>query len=67
MSHEVWNYNVTTCNKSCNEGGLFDGYVDEFLKLKQQATKLSLNSLWEKFGQREDLSVTTTVKDGENL
>ncbi|KAG8239774.1 hypothetical protein J437_LFUL019376 [Ladona fulva] len=36
--HEIWNYSVTVYDKSVNDGGLFSGYIDNFLKLKQEAS-----------------------------
>ncbi|KAG8225677.1 hypothetical protein J437_LFUL018482 [Ladona fulva] len=36
--HEVWNYTCTTYNKDRNEGGLFAGYINKFLKLKLEAS-----------------------------
>ncbi|KAG8233072.1 hypothetical protein J437_LFUL013072 [Ladona fulva] len=107
--HELWHYSVTIFEKSSNDGGLFSGYINNFLKLKQEASgwpenckteseradfirsfkeregidlnaeklelnegfrciaKLSLNSLWGKFGQRIDLPKTTIVKEFEDL
>ncbi|KAG8238965.1 hypothetical protein J437_LFUL018820 [Ladona fulva] len=89
--HEIWNYSVTVYDKSVNDGGLFLGYIDNFLKLKQEASgwpeqcqtsserddfikaskereaTLSLNSLWGKFAQRNDLPQTTIVNEFEEL
>jgi len=33
---EFWEYSVTCFDKETNSGGLFAGYVDMFLKLKQE-------------------------------
>lgn len=34
----IWQYKTTTYDKTTNSGGLFSGYVNAFLKLKQQAS-----------------------------
>ncbi|KAG8233074.1 hypothetical protein J437_LFUL013074 [Ladona fulva] len=36
--HEVWNYKTTIYDRTSNEGGLFSGYINKFLKLKQEAS-----------------------------
>lgn len=36
--HEVWKYCGTQFNKKTKKGGIFAGYIDKFLKLKQEAS-----------------------------
>ncbi|XP_031342123.1 uncharacterized protein LOC116170010 [Photinus pyralis] len=36
--HEVWEYETTQYNRESKTGGLFSGYVDNFLKTKQECS-----------------------------
>ena len=36
--HEVYEYSITQYDKASDEGGLFVGYIDTFLKLKAEAS-----------------------------
>ncbi|KAG8212761.1 hypothetical protein J437_LFUL019718, partial [Ladona fulva] len=43
--HELWIYLVTVYDKSVNNGGLFSGYIDNFLKLKQEVRVPDLSEM----------------------
>ena len=36
--HIIWNYKITQYDQQSGKGGLFAGYVNAFLKLKQEAS-----------------------------
>ncbi|XP_046382273.1 uncharacterized protein LOC124153218 [Ischnura elegans] len=36
--HEAWHYEVTAYSRESREGGLFSGYINAFLKIKQEAS-----------------------------
>ncbi|XP_043287522.1 uncharacterized protein [Venturia canescens] len=35
---EIWQYNITQYNRDTQKGGLFTGYINTFLKIKQEAS-----------------------------
>ncbi|WP_219822819.1 DNA polymerase, partial [Enterobacter cloacae complex sp. 4DZ3-17B2] len=35
---EIWQYRITQYNPKTREGGLFNEYIDTFLKIKQEAS-----------------------------
>jgi len=40
--HEVYEYNVTRYDPETREGGLFAGYIDTFLNLRQRLVAIPL-------------------------
>ena len=57
--HELYEYNVTRHEPETREGGLFDGYIDTFLKLKAEA---SGNPAWVRTPADEERYIETFWK-----
>lgn len=36
--HEIWEYKTVRYDEGTGESGLFEGYINSFLKLKQEAS-----------------------------
>ena len=57
--HELYEFNVTRYEPETREGGLFDGYIDTFLKLKAEA---SGNPAWVRTPADEERYIETFWK-----
>ncbi|GAB0086737.1 Beta-mannosidase [Sergentomyia squamirostris] len=64
-SHEVWVYETVQYNRETGEQGLFSGFVDNFLKIKQEASGWPIDTVTEQ--QKDDYIQEYFEKEGVQL